>query len=147
MTVTVLYPEGQIPDDKLEREVFGPDVRIVLKSAELQFAAGRGVPHYAGVYQQRGHYVYVHEVSIDKYGQQHALGLCFRSDGTLERAAQGKTVPELSSATGQRAYYAADGTLIQKTPGFNEKDPTVAKNVKDLRYFSVLPPPVGRCCA
>ena len=33
MTVTVLYPEGQIPDDTLERAVFGPEVRLVLKSA------------------------------------------------------------------------------------------------------------------
>ncbi len=33
MTVTVLYPEGQIPDDSLERAVFGPEARLVLKSA------------------------------------------------------------------------------------------------------------------
>ncbi|MGO8920522.1 MAG: C-terminal binding protein [Stellaceae bacterium] len=33
MTVTVLYPEGQIPDDSLERAVFGPAVRLVLKTA------------------------------------------------------------------------------------------------------------------
>jgi phosphoglycerate dehydrogenase-like enzyme len=33
MTVTVLYPEGQIPDDSLERPVFGPEVRLVLKTA------------------------------------------------------------------------------------------------------------------
>jgi phosphoglycerate dehydrogenase-like enzyme len=29
MTVTVLYPEGQLSDDALERAVFGPDVRIL----------------------------------------------------------------------------------------------------------------------
>ena len=33
MTVTVLYPEGQLPDDALEREVFGPDVRILRREA------------------------------------------------------------------------------------------------------------------
>ena len=33
MTVTVLYPEGQIPDDQLERQVFGPAVRLVVRSA------------------------------------------------------------------------------------------------------------------
>ena len=30
MTITVLYPEErQIPDDSLEREIFGPEVRIL----------------------------------------------------------------------------------------------------------------------
>jgi phosphoglycerate dehydrogenase-like enzyme len=33
MGVTVLYPEGQISDDSLEREIFGGDVRILLRSA------------------------------------------------------------------------------------------------------------------
>jgi hypothetical protein len=113
----------------------------ILTDAQLQYLTGSRIPHYAGVYKQDGRYRFVREVSVDKYGQQHALGLCFRSDGTLERARQAKTVPELSGATAQRAYYAADGTLIQKTPGFDDKDPTVAKNVTDLRYFSVLPPP------
>lgn len=119
---------------------------VVLSDADLQNMAGprnpgQGTPHYAGVYKQGGRYVYVHEVSFDQSSQQHALGLCFRSDGTLERARQAQNIPGLSSATADRAYYAADGTLIQKTSGFNEKDPTIAMNVKDLRYFSVLPPP------
>jgi phosphoglycerate dehydrogenase-like enzyme len=33
MTVTVLYPEGQIPNDSLEREIFGPEVRILRRAA------------------------------------------------------------------------------------------------------------------
>jgi phosphoglycerate dehydrogenase-like enzyme len=33
MTVTVLYPEGQIPDDSLEREIFGSEVRILRRAA------------------------------------------------------------------------------------------------------------------
>lgn len=33
MSVTVLYPEGQLPDDSLEREVFGPQVRILRREA------------------------------------------------------------------------------------------------------------------
>jgi phosphoglycerate dehydrogenase-like enzyme len=34
MPVTVLYPEErQIPDDALEREIFGPEVRILRRSA------------------------------------------------------------------------------------------------------------------
>jgi hypothetical protein len=119
---------------------------VVLNAADLQSAEGSGnpgsgTPHYAEVYRQGARYVYAREVSFDKSSQQHALGLCYRSDGTLERARQAQNVPGLSSETAERAYYAADGTLIQKTPGFNEKDPTIAKNFKDLRYFSVLPPP------
>jgi phosphoglycerate dehydrogenase-like enzyme len=38
MTVTVLYPEGQIPDDSLEREIFGHEVRI-LRRAVADLAA------------------------------------------------------------------------------------------------------------
>jgi hypothetical protein len=119
---------------------------VILNEAELQSLVGsmnpgEGTPHYAEVYKQSARYVYAREVSIDKSGQQHALGLCFRSDGTLARARQAQNVPGLSSETAQRAYYAADGTLIQKTPGLNQNDPTIAKNVRDLRYFSVLPPP------
>ena len=119
---------------------------VVLNDADLQSELGprnpgEGTPHYAGVYKQGGRYVYVREVSFDSSSQQHALGLCYRSDGTLERARQAQTIPALSSEKAERAYYAADGTLIQKTSGFNEKDPTIAKNFKDLRYFSVLPAP------
>jgi lactate dehydrogenase-like 2-hydroxyacid dehydrogenase len=43
MTVTVLYPEErQIPDDGLEREIFGPEIRIMRRTvktvAELDLA-------------------------------------------------------------------------------------------------------------
>jgi lactate dehydrogenase-like 2-hydroxyacid dehydrogenase len=35
MSVTVLYPEErQIPDDDLEREIFGPEVRIMRRTAK-----------------------------------------------------------------------------------------------------------------
>jgi hypothetical protein len=118
---------------------------VILNLADVQMAGGpgnpgSGTPHYAEVFKQGAHYVYAREVSFDNASQQHALGQCYRSDGTLERARQAQNIPGLSSATAQRAYYAADGTLIQKTPDFNEKDPTIAKNLKDLRYYSVLPP-------
>jgi len=119
---------------------------VVLDAAELQSVMGSGnpgsgTPHYAEVYKQGARYVYSREVSFDSSSQQHALGLCFRSDGTLERARQAQNFQGLSSETAERGYYAADGTLIQKTPNFNDKDPTIAMNLKDLRYFSVLPPP------
>jgi hypothetical protein len=33
MPVTVLYPEDrQIPDDSLEREIFGPEVRLIRRT-------------------------------------------------------------------------------------------------------------------
>ena len=49
MTVTVLYPEGQIPDDSLERPVFGPETRIVLKSAgKLAELPDAGLPRCRG---------------------------------------------------------------------------------------------------
>jgi hypothetical protein len=113
----------------------------VLTDSQLHYLTGSLIPHYAAVYKQGGRYVYAREVSVDKYGDQHALGMCFRNDGTLARARQAQTIPKLSSESAQRGYYAPDGTLIQKTPGFNEKDPTIAKNLTALRYFSVLPPP------
>jgi hypothetical protein len=112
---------------------------VILKDSQLQYIMG-GTPHYAGVYKQNARYVYVHEVSFNG-GKQRALGMCFRSDGTLERARQAKTVPDLSKETAQVAYYADDGTPIQMTPAFDKKDPTIALRISDLRYFSVLPPP------
>jgi len=34
--VTVLYPEErQIPDDSIEREIFGPEVRILRRTARI----------------------------------------------------------------------------------------------------------------
>ncbi|HZB90665.1 MAG TPA: C-terminal binding protein [Stellaceae bacterium] len=33
MAVTVLYPEGQLPDEAIEREVFGPEARILRRAA------------------------------------------------------------------------------------------------------------------
>ncbi len=35
MPVTVLYPEErQIPDDDLEREIFGPEIRVIRRQAK-----------------------------------------------------------------------------------------------------------------
>src|SRR5262252_5835968 len=33
MSVTVLYPEVLYPDQSVEREVYGPDVRVVMRDA------------------------------------------------------------------------------------------------------------------
>jgi C-terminal binding protein len=35
MPVTVLYPEAMYPDDSLEREIFGPDVRILRRDTQV----------------------------------------------------------------------------------------------------------------
>jgi C-terminal binding protein len=32
---TILYPEGLWPDDSLEREVFGPDVRVIIRNTHI----------------------------------------------------------------------------------------------------------------
>lgn len=34
MTITVLYPEPQIADDGIEREIFGPDARIIVRETK-----------------------------------------------------------------------------------------------------------------
>lgn len=34
MTATVLYPEGQLPDDSLERDIFGSEIRIVRRTVK-----------------------------------------------------------------------------------------------------------------
>jgi phosphoglycerate dehydrogenase-like enzyme len=33
MPITVLYPEGDYPDDTVERRIFGPDARIIMRKA------------------------------------------------------------------------------------------------------------------
>lgn len=91
-------------------------------------------------WKQGKNYAWVHSHSIDAHGNQRATQLCFRqSDGTLERVRQATTVPALSAASAKQAYYASDGTIIQKTALFEVNDPAIAKKVKALPFYSVLP--------
>jgi hypothetical protein len=95
---------------------------------------------FADVYKQKSNYAWVHAHSFDANGNQRATQLCFRqSDGTLERVRQATTVPDLAAASAKQAYYASNGTLIQKTKLFEVNDPMIAKTIKSLPFYSVLP--------
>jgi hypothetical protein len=85
-------------------------------------------------------YAWIHAHTFDAKGNQRATQLCFRqSDGSLERARQAATVPSLSEAAAEQAYYTPAGKLITKTAAFEENDPALAKKVKSLPFFSNLP--------
>lgn len=95
---------------------------------------------FADVYKQGNKYAWVHTHTFDSKGNQRATQLCFRqSDGTLERARQATTVPELSAASAKQAYYSSDGKIIQKTALFEEKDPDIAKSISALPFYASLP--------
>jgi hypothetical protein len=91
-------------------------------------------------WKQGNNYAWIHSHSIDARGNQHATQLCFRqSDGTLERARQATTVPGLRAASASQAYYSPSGSVIQKTALFEANDPAIAKRVKALPFYNVLP--------
>lgn len=95
---------------------------------------------FADVYKQGDNYAWVHAHSLNQQGTQRATQLCFRqSDGTLERARQAATIPDLSAASAEQAYYSSDGSLIQKTKLFEENDPMISKTIKSLPFYAVLP--------
>lgn len=95
---------------------------------------------FADVYKQGNNYAWVHSHSFSASGKQTATQLCFRqADGSLERARQASTVPDLAAAAAQAAYYTADGKVIQKTALFEVDDAAIAKRVKDLAFYQVLP--------
>jgi ligand-binding SRPBCC domain-containing protein len=95
---------------------------------------------FADVWTQGKNPAWVHSHAFTASGTQRATQLCFRqADGTLERVRQAATVDDLSGAAAQQAYYASDGTLIQKTSLFAVDDPAIAKKVADLPFYSQLP--------
>lgn len=94
---------------------------------------------FVDAYKQGKNYAFVHSHTFAQGGAQRATELCFRqSDGTLERAKQAETVKALAAANAT-AYFASDGTLLQKTATYAENDPAVTKKVADLPYFNSLP--------
>jgi hypothetical protein len=113
----------------------------VLSDADLTVAARTKVSiTFADVYKQKQNYAWVHAHSFDSKGDQRATQLCFRqNDGTLERVRQAATVPDLAAAAARQAYFASDGNLIEKTALFEMNDPLIAKTVKALPFYSVLP--------
>jgi hypothetical protein len=93
----------------------------------------------AEVWKQAGNYQWVHGYTVGSGGGHHAVQMCFRNDGTVARIKQAATVPSLDAAGASVAYYNTDGSLIQKTTTFEVNDPLIAKRVKDLPYFKLLP--------
>jgi len=95
---------------------------------------------FADVYKQGSGYAWVHSHSFAATGKQTATQLCFRqADGSLERVRQATSVPDLDAAGAQVAYYTPGGKVIQKTTLFEVDDPAIAKRVKDLAFYQVLP--------
>lgn len=99
-----------------------------------------GKATFADVYKQGDNYAWIHAHSINAKGTQRATQLCFRqSDGTLARVRQATTIPDLSAASAEQAYYSSNGRLLQKTKFFEENDPMIAKTIKELPFYAVLP--------
>jgi hypothetical protein len=95
---------------------------------------------FADVWKQGKDPAWVSAHSFNANGDQRAVQLCYRqADGTLQRAKQAATAPNLDAASAETAYYAPDGSLIQKTSLFEVNDPAIAKKVSDLPFYSVLP--------
>lgn len=100
----------------------------------------KAIVTYADVWKQGNSYAWVHVHRFNAEGTQRATQLCFRqADGTLQRARQATTADGLMSASAEAAYYASDGTLIQKTELFAVNDPNLAMKIQSLPFFSVLP--------
>ena len=95
---------------------------------------------FADVWKQGANYAWVHTHRFNASGTQRATQLCFRqSNGTLARVRQASTEPALSEASAQQAYYTSSGKLIEKTSFFSENDPMIAKSIRALPFYSVLP--------
>lgn len=92
----------------------------------------------AEVWKHAGNLVWVHWVTVDAKGNEHATQLCFRNDGSLARARQATTVPSLEGAVSREAYYHSNGTLIDKTSLFSVDDPAIYKRVRDLPFFKMV---------
>jgi hypothetical protein len=94
----------------------------------------------ADVWKQGKSFAWVHSHSFDQQGNQRATQLCFRQkDGTLARVRQATSVPALSNAGAEQAFFAPDGTMIQASAAFEANDPMVAKQVTALPFYKVLP--------
>jgi hypothetical protein len=94
----------------------------------------------ADVWKQGKSYAWIHSHTIDAHGNQRATELCFRqSNGSLERARQATTIPGLHAASASQAYYASNGSIIEKTSAFEANDPAIAKTIEALPFYSVLP--------
>lgn len=114
---------------------------VVLSDADYSVVAQTNVSILlADVYKQGSKYAWVQAHAFDASGKQRATQLCFRqSDGTLERARQATTMPDLAAASARQAYYSSDGTILQSSSLFEANDPMIAKKIEALPFYSVLP--------
>jgi hypothetical protein len=93
----------------------------------------------AEVWKQAGNYNWIRSYTVGSGGGHHAVQMCFRNDGTLARVRQGATIPALDASGSSVAYYNTDGSVIRKSATFSVNDPLIARRVRDLPYFNVLP--------
>ena len=92
------------------------------------------------VWKAEKNYAWIHSHSFDAQGNQRATQLCFRqADGTLERARQATTVPDLNGASAKVAYFAGDGSVIFAADAFDQNDPALTKTIASLPFYSNLP--------
>jgi hypothetical protein len=68
-----------------------------------------------------------------------AFQLCYRADGSLQRAKQAATLPGLGAVEAAVGYFGPDGTLLDSAGGFDSGSAMVAKKVTDLPFYAVLP--------
>ena len=68
-----------------------------------------------------------------------AFQLCYRSDGSLQRAKQAATLPGLGAVDAAVGYFGPDGTLLDSAGGFDAGAGMVAKKITDLPFYAVLP--------
>jgi hypothetical protein len=111
--------------------------------SDADFAVAQGTTTaitLADVYQQGKSFAWVVAHRYDANGNQRAVQLCYRqSDGSLQRAKQAATLPNLDAADVSVAYFAPDGTVLSKVGVVEVNDPMVAKQVSKLPFFSLLP--------
>ena len=93
----------------------------------------------AEVWKQAGNDNWIRAIRVGQNGGTHATQMCFRNDGTVARIKQAATFPGLDAAAAQVAYYNTDGSLIKRTTVFDTSDPAIAKRLRDLPYFKLLP--------
>jgi hypothetical protein len=68
-----------------------------------------------------------------------AFQLCYRADGSLQRARQAATLPGLGAVDAAVGYFGPDGTLLDSAGGFDSGAGMVAKKITDLPFYAVLP--------
>jgi hypothetical protein len=92
----------------------------------------------AQAWKQAGNFNWIRWVTYDKNGNERATQLCFRADGTLARARQAGTMPDLDATVARQAYFNTDGSLIKADTAFVVNDPTLYKKVRALPFYSLL---------